>query len=167
MLDKNKFKTIIQIVSENFGFEICDIIMKMTYSYLEQAGINNKVFEKGMLELVTSTTQEEWNKKYGYGGKPALADWLKIFKDIRHDEKNKELGAWCTATKIINFAKTPYSKFNDSDEKAMLVLSKYGGINKIRGDLKTSTEPDVKRHLARLAFKTDKVLEKNNNLFLT
>ena len=43
-----------------------------------QDTITDEIFIDACKYIITTTTKEEWNKAYGYKGRPAIADWIKI-----------------------------------------------------------------------------------------
>ncbi len=57
-------------LDENFGF-IANVLLSKINS-LEESFVDHKFSE------VLLISQEEWNRKYGYKGYPALNDWIKM-----------------------------------------------------------------------------------------
>ena len=78
MLTNNNFLLNLNILKENFEFTISDIYCKLVFDSLESK-INDKMFIDGCNNILRTTTKEEWNKAYGYKGRPAIADWLNTF----------------------------------------------------------------------------------------
>jgi len=78
MLTNNNFLLNLNILKENFEFTISDIYCKLVFDSLESK-INDKMFIDGCNDILRTTTKEEWNKAYGYKGRPAIADWLNTF----------------------------------------------------------------------------------------
>lgn len=112
MLSENIFKENLAILSINFQFKMrlsdeCDqIYAKMVYDELKNS-ISDEMMKKTTTQILKETTLEEWNKTYGFGGKPALADWLNAYvpkpvlkkvKQYRLDENGKPTGIfdWIT-----------------------------------------------------------------------
>jgi len=78
MLTNKNFLLNFNILKENFEFTISDIYCKLVFDSLE-GKINDKMFIDGCNNILRTTTKEEWNKAYGYKGRPAIADWLNTF----------------------------------------------------------------------------------------
>jgi hypothetical protein len=78
MLTNKNFIINFHILKENFEFTISDIYCKLVFDSLESK-INDKMFIDGCNNILRTTTKEEWNKAYGYKGRPAIADWLNTF----------------------------------------------------------------------------------------
>ena len=78
MLTNKNFLINFHILKENFEFTISDIYCKLVFDSLESK-INDKMFIDGCNNILKNTTKEEWNKAYGYKGRPAIADWLNTF----------------------------------------------------------------------------------------
>jgi hypothetical protein len=78
MLTNKNFLINFHILKENFEFTISDIYCKLVFDSLKSK-INDKMFTDGCNNILKNTTKEEWNKAYGYKGRPAIADWLNTF----------------------------------------------------------------------------------------
>ena len=78
MLTNKNFLINFHILKENFEFTISDTYCKLVFDSLESK-INDKMFIDGCNNILKNTTKEEWNKAYGYKGRPAIADWLNTF----------------------------------------------------------------------------------------
>lgn len=70
------------MLSVNFGFEIEGekgaIYARMIYEALKDK-ISDQRMSEDTLRLCKECSAEEWNKLYGFRGKPPLADWLNYF----------------------------------------------------------------------------------------
>ena len=78
MLNNELFLEKFLIFTENFGFEASAQYQIMLYTVLKNK-ITNALFIEATNYILFNTTLEEWNKAYGYKGKPAIADWLEVF----------------------------------------------------------------------------------------
>jgi len=95
----------------------------------------NKGFNK-----VMSISAEEWNKKYGFGGKPAIADWIEFFADKTTFTPEKE--ASIEVSRIINHAQYYYGNDTVFDNKTTNACIKtYGGLGKINYELFDNYNP--------------------------
>jgi hypothetical protein len=86
------------------------------------------------LSKVMSITAEEWNKKYGFGGKPAIADWVDFFADKKSFTPERE--AAVQADKIINHAE--YYCGNDTlfdNPFTNATVKAYGGLGTVKWKL--------------------------------
>lgn len=78
MLNEKTFKENLNLLSENFNFQVTEVYMRLIFN-----GLKEKISDQRMKEvtegIVESINLREWNSAYGYGGKPALADWIDVF----------------------------------------------------------------------------------------
>ena len=101
MLNNELFLKRFLIFTENFGFEASVEYQAMLYLSLKDK-ITDALFLEATNYILLNTTLEQWNKAYGYKGKPAIADWLEVFVPkpqwIKKTEHYKEpiTGANCT-----------------------------------------------------------------------
>ena len=72
--------------AENFNFKVSDTWIDMIYE-------SSKQFTKEDIDharnVILNITQEEWNSKYGYSGKPAIQDWVNFFRKRKIDENKR------------------------------------------------------------------------------
>lgn len=75
-------------MSENFGFKIGnEEWLEMLFRMIDK--FSDEEIKYGFQEMCR-ITQDEWNKRYGYSGKPAIADWVNFFSLKRkHDILNE------------------------------------------------------------------------------
>jgi hypothetical protein len=78
MLTNNNFLINLNILKENFEFTVSDIYCQLVFDSLKDK-ITDRMFIETCKGILQTTTKEEWNKAYGYKGRPAIADWLKVF----------------------------------------------------------------------------------------
>jgi hypothetical protein len=78
MLNQELFLSGVKKLQRNFEFLECKEYYFDVFTTLESK-INDKMFIDGCNNILRTTTKEEWNKAYGYKGRPAIADWLNIF----------------------------------------------------------------------------------------
>lgn len=78
MLTNNNFLINLNILKENFEFTVSDIYCQLVFDSLKDK-ITDRMFIETCKGILQATTKEEWNKAYGYKGRPAIADWLKVF----------------------------------------------------------------------------------------
>jgi hypothetical protein len=102
MLTNNNFLLNLNILKENFEFTISDIYCKLVFDSLESK-INDKMFIDGCNNILKNTTKEEWNKAYGYKGRPAIADWLNTFMPAMEKKRisKTEPSTGATLTEIV------------------------------------------------------------------
>lgn len=83
-----RFSKNIEIMAENFGFKVKnEEWLKMLFSLVDK--FEDDDIKYGFQEMC-KITQEGWNKRYGYSGKPAIADWVNFFK-LRKKHNRLEL----------------------------------------------------------------------------
>lgn len=72
-----RFSKNIELMAENFGFKISnEEWLEMLFRMVDK--FSDEDIKYGFQEMCR-ITQEEWNKRYGYNGKPAIADWVNFF----------------------------------------------------------------------------------------
>lgn len=85
-MDRKSFAEMIYLLAENFNFEVSDMWLEMIYDVTNRFTDEEIIYARNK---IVSVTQEEWNKKYGYGGKPAIADWVNFFNSKKIDDKKR------------------------------------------------------------------------------
>ena len=78
MLNQELFLSGVKKLQRSFEFVECKEYYFDVFTALESK-INDKMFIDGCNNILKKTTKEEWNKVYGYKGRPAIADWLNTF----------------------------------------------------------------------------------------
>lgn len=61
-----------------FEFQPDPEYQAMVYGFLKDK-ITDRMFIETCKGILQTTTKEEWNKAYGFKGRPAIADWVKVF----------------------------------------------------------------------------------------
>lgn len=79
MLNPKIFIKILAIFSEIYGFEYSENYSNVVYESLKNQ-VNDSDFKYISNAILKETKLEDWNKAYGYGKKPAPADWLEAFE---------------------------------------------------------------------------------------
>jgi len=75
MLDNEIFTKRFLLLSENFGFEASPEYQLAVFAALKDQ-ITTDQFLEGTTWQILNVKGEEWNKAYGYRGKPTIADWI-------------------------------------------------------------------------------------------
>lgn len=75
MLNNKTFTERFLLLSENFGFEASPQYQAMVFTALKDQ-ITTDQFLEGTTWQILNVKAEEWNKVYGYRGKPPIADWV-------------------------------------------------------------------------------------------
>ena len=78
MLNQELFFSGVKKLQRSFEFVECKEYYFDVFDSLKDK-INDKMFIDGCNNILKNTTKEEWNKAYGYKGRPAIADWLNTF----------------------------------------------------------------------------------------
>lgn len=63
----------------NFNVECQPEYLKFIFQSLRDK-FNDEDMKYGFKTLFHEKTQDKWNKEFGYGGKPAVADWVNLFQ---------------------------------------------------------------------------------------
>ena len=101
MLNAKIFIKKLALFSEIYGFEYSQQYSEEVYESLKDL-VSDGDFKYISNAILKETKLEDWNKAYGYKGKPAIADWLEVFVPkpqwIKKTEYYKEpiTGANCT-----------------------------------------------------------------------
>ena len=66
-----KFQTI-------FEFQPDTEYQKMIFDALKE-NVNDQIFIDSCNEILKQTSKEDWNKAYGFKGRPSFKDWLDVF----------------------------------------------------------------------------------------
>ena len=77
MLNKELFLSGIKKLQRSFEFIECKEYYFDIFGSIQDT-ITDEIFIDACKYIITTTTKEEWNKAYGYKGRPAIADWIKI-----------------------------------------------------------------------------------------
>lgn len=63
---------------ENFEFTNSELYTEMVYGALKDK-LTDKRFLDTCNNLLKETTKDDWNKAYGFKGRPAVKDWIDAF----------------------------------------------------------------------------------------
>ena len=140
-LDEKLFKKGFIILRENFNFEISAAYLSLIFETLKNR-ISDEEFNTATNRYLTEVTMEIWNKKYGFNGKPAIADWLEFFtgnKKLTLDEQAK-----IQVERIIDEAKYPENVIFDN-EFTNATVATYGGLKKMNYDSFDNYNPSPKK----------------------
>ncbi len=142
-LNEELFKTEFAILRENFNFEVSTPYLSLIFQSLENK-ISDEAFKTATKRYILEVTMEIWNKKYGFNGKPALADWLEFFTGNRILTLDQQ--AEIQVERIIEAASYPISILFDNGHTNATIIA-YGGLKKINYDHFDSYNPNPKtRH---------------------
>jgi len=78
MLNPKIFIKTLAIFSEIYSFEYSENYSDVVYESLKHV-VSDGDFKYISNAVLKETKLEDWNKAYGYKGKPAIADWLEVF----------------------------------------------------------------------------------------
>jgi hypothetical protein len=118
MITKDLFKERILYLELNFNVKCEPAYIKFIYQSATDKFSDDDV-RYGFTEIF-KMTKKEWNDLYGYGGKPAVADWINFFSLRKKHEvlslKDKEL--FVALTNAKNGISTRKAiEYNDSVSK--------------------------------------------------
>ena len=77
MISNKVFVKNIALLSLNFDFKMREGYDSFIYSQIKDKS-NDEQFSKAIQDIITKTTKDEWNKKYGFGGVMSLADFTQF-----------------------------------------------------------------------------------------
>lgn len=78
MLNPLVFAKTLALFSEIYGFEYSKGYSSLVYESLREK-TNDKDFQDASKHILQETKLTDWNKAYGFKGKPAIADWVEAF----------------------------------------------------------------------------------------
>ena len=78
MLNQELFLNGVKKLQRSFEFVECKEYYFHIFDSLKDK-ITDRMFIETGKGILQTTTKEEWNKAYGYKGRPAIADWIKVF----------------------------------------------------------------------------------------
>ena len=78
MLNLNIFLKGFYMFIENFEFNNSELYTEMVYGALKDK-LTDKRFLDTCNNLLKETTKDDWNKAYGFKGRPAVKDWVDAF----------------------------------------------------------------------------------------
>jgi hypothetical protein len=82
ILDKKHFQNYFFHLTTNFSFKYTPELISLIYKELSSK-LTNRMFQEKCLFYIKTITKEEIVAKYGFGGQPAVADWLYYFMPKR------------------------------------------------------------------------------------
>lgn len=132
-MDKKQFSTEIFIIFEDRGIKEMPSMPWLDKLYGKINDITELEFARG-LKKINDISQEQWHKKYGFGGKPAMVDWINFFTG--QSNQSPEQQAIIQVARILDYASF-YLK-NDvifDNEFTNATVKKYGGMSKIAWEI--------------------------------
>lgn len=132
-MNKNSFASQIYIIFEDRNIKKEPSKQWLSALYEKIKNTSEEQFKTG-LEKIYIISQEEWNKKYGFGGKPALIEWINFFTEKKIIDSEQQ-----AILQVANIMK--YASFylgNDvlfDNEFTNEAVNRYGGIRRIAWDI--------------------------------
>lgn len=130
MLNYKLFQEKFELIELNFAFKYPSKLLVLVYEKLKD--LSEEEFIKGF-DRVMQITSEEWNKKYGFSGRPSLSSWLEFFKGKKQSPEDQ---AMIEVARILDYAN--YYTGRDvifDNEFTNATVKRYGGISKIAWDI--------------------------------
>jgi len=78
MLSEKVFKEQIAILSENFNFKFTPEYLKLVFGAIKHQ-TNDKILIGKIRGVLMNMKISDWNKDFGFGGRPAIADFIAMF----------------------------------------------------------------------------------------
>lgn len=171
-ITKQDFSNLMEVLSNNFKFKMPDgfeMIFNMIFDKIKHL-TRNEVQKK--FEQLLLTSNEEWHRKYGFAGYPALSDWINILvgespltdaekleANRKHEEKLRiwvgTIIVWITDQNLDTLFKNKYK--NEENRQIVNLIDKYGKkanndeeISKLGRWLKSRYEADKTAFKAKL-----------------
>lgn len=127
MLTEKIFKQNIGLLSENFNFQPSTEWLKMVFAAVKEK-TTDLIFQARVLAVIMHKKNSDWNKDFGFGGKPGVADCVEMFCAVRNQKpcktfiehgirRNQRLETYEEAIKreekLLNFITTQKLQIND------------------------------------------------------
>lgn len=132
-MEKNKFYKIMKVIFEDKNLkepskEWLELL------FLEVKSIEDDKIEEG-IKKVMKMGSEEWSKKFGYGGKPSIVEWLSFFKNEEPALSVDNIAA-VEVEKILYEAKYCYGRWTPEHPTTAMVINSFrNGLKTIHFDL--------------------------------
>jgi hypothetical protein len=136
MINYNDFTDNFETLELNFNFKYPAKLAVAVYEKIKD--LSQEEFKKSINKIL-AMTQEDWNKKYGFGGKPAIADWLFFFTGNKAQTPERQ--AIIEVARILDYAS--YYLGNDvvfDNPFTNAAVKAYGGITKVAWDINKDNE---------------------------
>jgi len=117
MLNEKIFKQNIAILSENFNFQPTSEWMKLIFRSINDK-TSDQIFKHRIGEILFTKKSSEWNKDFGFGGKPALADCLEMFCVKRKEVACKQY------VEFGNYRSTRLESYADALKRTSILIDK-------------------------------------------
>lgn len=125
-----KFNNVIIQMAENFGFELSKEYLKLLLTFFQKQDISDKKLESSVVDVILNMTKDEWNKKFGYGGRPAVADWLSFLNKKAIPTEQMAIVELSTVKEIARNLTTDQA-FLFENGTTNAVIEDLGGLRKI------------------------------------
>lgn len=129
MLNSKTLIHYLNLVVENFDFSISETYIELLHNSLKDT-INDELFIDACKYIITTTTKEEWNKAYGYKGRPAIADWIKITNRKVVGDVNSEVALLIEKANFYGSNSYDLPKFDNEITRAV-AMEYYNGKPRI------------------------------------
>ena len=78
MINISLFNDKLLEIAENYGFELTPAYLNLLSQHLAEVRISDQIIFNAFFKLIQSVKKDEWVKRFGYGGRPSVADILDI-----------------------------------------------------------------------------------------
>lgn len=129
MLNSKTLINYLNLVVENFDFSISETYITLLHNSLKDT-ISDELFIDACKYIITTTTKEEWNKAYGYKGRPAIADWIKITNRKVAGDVNSEVALLIEKANFYGSNSYDLPKFENETTRAV-AMEYYNGKPRI------------------------------------
>jgi hypothetical protein len=129
MLNKELFLSGIKKLQRSFEFIECKEYYFDIFGSIQDT-ITDEIFIDACKYIITTTTKEEWNKAYGYKGRPAIADWIKITNRKVAGDVNSEVALLIEKANFYGSNSYDLPKFDNEITKAV-AMEYYNGKPRI------------------------------------
>lgn len=131
-MDNKDFASRIFLIFEDRGLQLPSINW-IEALYEKSKSFSDKEINDGFTKVM-NISGEDWNKKYGFGGKPAMSDWINFFNNNK--KQSPENQVIIEVARILDYAS--FYLNNDvifDNEFTNAAVKRYGGMSKIAWDI--------------------------------
>lgn len=129
MLNSKTLINYLNLVVENFDFSISETYIELLHNSLKDI-TTDEIFIDACKYIINTTTREEWNKAYGYKGRPAIADWIKITDRKVAGDVNSEVSLLIEKANFYGSNSYDLPKFDNETTRAV-AMEYYNGKPRI------------------------------------
>ena len=141
-MNKKDFANCLFTILDNFNCKT-PTNMWLDQLYHQTSRFSDNELNKGFAKIF-SMSLEDWNKKYGFGGKPAIADWL-VFFGAEKPQDITSIAKMQVAKILIEADHFFGGNYQFENPVTNATVKRYGGLRKLNWELFDSSNDKPKQ----------------------